>query len=298
MGVISHIRRQLALVAGMLIAFMPLAAVIAMPQPVGATGEYANGAIADKALQYVGRWGGQACIDSRKPGDSGGQCRAFVNCIVWMVSGGTQNLGGSYFNAFVRAGGEEIRSLDALQKGDIVQIGHGVHTFIIVSRVDGNVFTVVDSNHRRNERVSTYNRTVALTSGIRAFRMGINQPQAAPATAPAQPIAGELDSLEPVKDGVIARGWTLDTDVTRPISVKLFAGDTELKPENGTNMTVKADAVRMDVATQYPRHGASHGFRAFMPLPKGDYIICAYGLNAPGTPGDDTKLGCRAVKVE
>lgn len=274
-----------------------------MPASVGATGEYANGAIADKALQYIGQWGGEACIDSRKPGDSGGQCRSFVNCIVWMVSGGTQNLGGSYFNAFLRAGGQEIRSIDDLQKGDIVQEGYGRHTFVIVSRVSGNIFNIVDSNHRWNERVSNYNRAVTLSTGKRAFRMGVNRPQIIAASAQvapvaAKPMAGALDNLEPVKDGVIARGWALDGDVTRPISVQLFAGTDTIKPENGTNMTVKADTVRLDVAAEYARHGSSHGFRTFMPLPKGNHVICLYGVNVAGTPGENTKLGCRAVTVQ
>src|SRR5690349_8794383 len=86
---------------------------------------YANSAIADKALSYVGQWGGNACRDAHRSGLTGstttypvkaskvnangtidpnyggdGQCRAFVNCIVWMVSNHTQWLGGTYFGAF------------------------------------------------------------------------------------------------------------------------------------------------------------------------------------------------------
>lgn len=140
--------------------------------PAQASGNYDNASIADKALSYVGQWGGNACKDSQKPGDSGGQCKAFVNCIVWMASGGTQNVGGGYFQPFLDNGGIEITDVDELIKGDIVQVGEGVHTFIIVSRVSGSTFTVVDSNRNYDEMVSSYDRTVTLDSSTRAFRMG------------------------------------------------------------------------------------------------------------------------------
>jgi hypothetical protein len=150
-----------------------LVMILAAPSTSWAVGVYNNAAIADKALSYVGQWGGNACNDAQKPGDSGGQCRAFVNCIVWMVSGHTQNLGGNdYFQPFLNAGGVEIKDINALTKGDIVQVGQGIHTFIIVGRVSGSTFNVVDSNHDNHETVMNYNRTVSLDSNTRAFRMG------------------------------------------------------------------------------------------------------------------------------
>lgn len=285
--------------AGLFVAVVPVLSAVFVSAPVGASSEYSNAAIADKALSYVGRKGGIACIDSRKPGDSGGQCRAFVNCIVWMTSGGTQNLGGgggNYFRAFLRAGGTEIRSIDALQKGDIVQEGHGRHTFIIVNRVAGNTFRVVDSNHKWNERVYTYDRQVSLTASKRAFRMGTVVPEA-PAVPP-KPMHGSLESVEAAKDGAVAKGWAIDNDVTRPIDVVLYAGKETSKPEDGSKTLTEADGARMDIARQFPSFGSSHGFRSFIPLSKGNHIICAYGVNAPGTPGEDVKLGCRAVTVK
>ena len=148
-----------------------LAALLAA-EPSLAAGNYDNASIADKALSYVGQWGGNACKDSQKPGDSGGQCKAFVNCIVWMASGGSQNVGGGYFQPFLNAGGSEITSVESLAKGDIVQVGEGVHTFIIVGRVSGSLFTVVDSNRNYDEMVNSYDRNVTLDSNTRAFRMG------------------------------------------------------------------------------------------------------------------------------
>jgi hypothetical protein len=143
------------------------------PKAAFAVGTYSNAEIANKALTYVGQWGGNACFDAQKPGDSGGQCRAFVNCIVWMASNHSQALGGSdYFSDFVREGSQEITETSALAKGDIVQVGQGEHTFIIVSKVSGNTFSVVDSNHDFHETVMNYNRTLSLDSNTRAFRMG------------------------------------------------------------------------------------------------------------------------------
>ena len=168
---------------------------------------YANAAIADKALSYVGQWGGNACRNAHRSGLTGsatvypvkaskvrsdgtidpnfggdGQCRAFVNCIVWMVSSHTQWLGGTYFGSFLQAGAKEITNVDQLAKGDIVQSGDGVHTFIIVRRVKGNVFNVVDSNHDYKETVLAYNRAVKLGVGNRAFRMSAASSNASPGT--------------------------------------------------------------------------------------------------------------------
>ncbi len=160
--------------AATLVAAVVLMTVIVPAIAASAAQAYDNGVIADKALSYVGQWGGNACKDAQKPNDSGGECRAFVNCVVWMVSGHTQNLGGSdYFQPFLSAGGTEIADINSLVKGDIVQVGQGTHTFIIVRRVSGSTFNVVDSNHiDKNEMVMNYDRTFSLSSTTRAFRMG------------------------------------------------------------------------------------------------------------------------------
>jgi hypothetical protein len=158
-----------------------------------ATNAYNNGAIADKALSYVGEWGGNACRDAQRSGMNGsgpyparhdGQCRAFVNCIVWMVSNHTQWLGGlygstyngTYFAAFLRAGGIEINTVDALVKGDIVQVGNGGHTVIVISRLSGNTFDVVDSNYGYTEMVNRHSYTFSLSTNVHAFRMGTASP--------------------------------------------------------------------------------------------------------------------------
>lgn len=174
----------------MLTVLAALALSLVMPaQPahaaVSGSGNYSNAAIADKALSY---WSGsntnrapgaKACSDAQKPGDSGGQCRAFINCIVWMVSGHAQNLGGTdYFAPFLNAGGTEITNRNDLVKGDIIQIGQGTHTTIIVSKVSDGQYMVVDSNHWSDETVGYYQRAVTLDANNRAFRMGKVGPSA------------------------------------------------------------------------------------------------------------------------
>lgn len=157
-------------------------AVAPMAAPAAAVGTYDNATIADKALTY---WSGSnterasgaaACNDAQKPGDSGGQCRAFVNCIVWMASNHSQNLGGaSYFQPFLAAGGTEITDVNQLSKGDIVQkyvSDSDLHTFVIVSKMTNGQYMVVDSNHWSDETVGYYARSVTLNSTNRAFRMG------------------------------------------------------------------------------------------------------------------------------
>jgi len=167
----------------------------AVPQ-ANATGSYDNANIADIALRYVGQWGGNACADAHRSGLTGstkvypaqavwdkkgrlvvmgdGQCKAFVNCIVWMASNYTQWVAGSdYFRGYLDNGGVEITDISQLSKGDIVQVGQGIHTFIIVGRRSDNVFNVVDSNHNMgDEMVANYDRSFALGGNTRAFRMG------------------------------------------------------------------------------------------------------------------------------
>jgi hypothetical protein len=181
--------------------------------PAMAVGTYDNAAVADKALSYVGQWGGNACNDAQKPGDSGGQCRAFVNCIVWMVSSHAQNLGGAdYFQSFLNAGGVEVTDANNLAKGDIVQVGQGTHTFIIVSRVSGNTFNVVDSNHAMDEMVMNYNRTFTLDSNTRAFRMGSvggssTTPTDAVTAVSSQQVSGTEHVYWGTANGVLRETW-------------------------------------------------------------------------------------------
>jgi hypothetical protein len=211
---------------------LPSFSVLLIALPTGATAAtgYNNANIATKALQYVGQWGGNACRDAHKPGDSGGQCRAFVNCIVWMVSGHTQNLGGrDYYQPFLAAGGRRITSVAQLSEGDIVQVGEGTHTFIIVAPISitaagVGTFSVVDSNHEYNERVMHYNRTFSLSNTTRAYRMGAipaaKTPAPAPSSQPAQTEAAPPAAAEP------APSHSVEASPKRPVFTVMNTSET------------------------------------------------------------------------
>jgi hypothetical protein len=125
-----------------------------------AAGSYDNSAIADRALQYVGRWGGEACRDARKldnhntapavGGYGAGQCKTFVNCVAGWRAVTSSTPGGGYSSAFMAAGGVEVTGAGAT-KGDIIQVGESnaaypLHTAIVVENKGDGTFNVVDSN--------------------------------------------------------------------------------------------------------------------------------------------------------
>ena len=195
-----------------------------------AVGSYDNATIANKALSYVGQWGGEACraagkLDSNNNGATvggygAGQCKTFVNCIVFLASGGSQYpVGGDYFQSFLNAGATEIMDINSLSKGDIVQVGQGTHTFIIVGKVSNNTFNVVDSNRSWDEKVQNYDRTFSLDSNTRAFRMGTVNTSLPPNLRIAYVnTSGEVW----VKEGGITAGYTRIWNSTNPaVNVQL-----------------------------------------------------------------------------
>lgn len=124
--------------------------------------------IADIALTYQGRWGGQACIDAGMGsggyvgGYSGGQCRQFVNCLIWRASGHRYNPTSPDYSF---SGASTVSSASA-QRGDIIQRGIGGHTAIILINRGGGRFQVVDSNYSLNERVQVHEYTLQANSTI------------------------------------------------------------------------------------------------------------------------------------
>jgi len=115
-----------------LVLCFALLGLLFLVPPAFAVGAYDNALIADKALSYVGQWGGNATREAGRSGTTGaytttpqtydGQCRAFVNEIVWIASGHTQWVGGGNgaFAAFL-ANGTAIGDINQLVKGDVVQ---------------------------------------------------------------------------------------------------------------------------------------------------------------------------------
>jgi hypothetical protein len=163
------------------------AVLTAAPPDAQAAGLYSNASIADRALRYVGQWGGEACraagkLDNHNTGRTvggygAGQCKTFVNCVVWLASGGTQYPAGGYSSGFKAAGGIEVTRGTAV-KGDIIQVGESntasvLHTAIVVQNKGGGVFNVVDSNFGssvNNEMVKQHDWLPP--SNARFWRMG------------------------------------------------------------------------------------------------------------------------------
>jgi hypothetical protein len=216
-----------ALVAGNLAARPAGGTVVAVRAATPAGAPYDNALVAKTALRYVGRWGGEACADAHRSGETAstnvyptypagtsaanpprvgakinpanggdGQCRSFVNCILWLASGKTQWVGlapTDYFYAFTHPSGGgspgvEITDVSQLAEGDIVQQGvdanaANLHTFIVVKPLGSGSFDVVDSNYKHDEYVSEHPITVSLGATERAFRMGSQHTTASPSLA-------------------------------------------------------------------------------------------------------------------
>ncbi|MEY9932828.1 hypothetical protein ABH926_007479 [Catenulispora sp. GP43] len=119
--------------------------------PAAGAGQFDNALIATTALAYVGRWGGQACVDANR--FRSGQCREFVDCVVSLASGGKiwpVDPGGNYQVGFSSVGAVPIAPADAVE-GDIIQIGdhddsNPLHTAIVLTNHGDGSYTVVDSN--------------------------------------------------------------------------------------------------------------------------------------------------------
>ena len=115
---------------------------------------------------------------------------------------------------------------------------------------------------------------------------------------PVQDPFGHLDNVTPVDGGVQIRGWAIDPDTTSPIRVDLYGGnggaDWHVNP--GKNFT--ANVSRPDVGRAYPRYGDLHGYAGFFSLNSGQQTVCAYAINASGTPGSSKKIGCKTITIQ
>lgn len=258
-------------------------------QSTKAIGHYQNHELADHALTYVKNpreWGGNACRDIGR--SDNGQCKSFVNCIVHAVSGRSQWPAPGYHEGFQRAGGIEI-ARNSVVRGDIIQITSGMLHTAIVNRVYGNgSFEVIDSNWNLDERVIAHDWTPP--AAARFWRLG--------RTAPAEkPIIGKLDEIRRAPGGIRARGWAIDQDTSNAINVHLYSGNGEAIPTNPAKNTL-ANIQRSDIGTAYPQYGPRHGFEDTVRAREaGNQRICAYGINAPGTPGTFAQLGCKNIVV-
>ena len=94
---------------------------------------------------------------------------------------------------------------------------------------------------------------------------------------------GAITSLARTPGGLRLTGWTLDPNVTTPISAHIYV-DSVLK-------SIVASSPVPGVGTAYPYYGPNHGFVIALTVALGTHRVCAYGMNVgPGT--SNTQLGC------
>jgi hypothetical protein len=100
---------------------------------------------------------------------------------------------------------------------------------------------------------------------------------------------GSLDSVVAEGAGLRVRGWVIDPDTTGAVAVHLYV--------DGRGIPLGPAATpRPDVGAAHPGYGDAHGYDVTVGgVPTGRLEVCAYGINAPGTPGTNSLLGCRTV---
>ena len=114
---------------------------------------------------------------------------------------------------------------------------------------------------------------------------------AAPQPAPQPPSSsprGNLESVTPVADGVVVKGWAFDPDSTASISTHIYVNGIFFEG-------APANVSRVDVQNAYPAQGRNHGFLTTLDLPPGVNEVCVYGLNVGG--GGNAKIGCANAVV-
>jgi hypothetical protein len=105
---------------------------------------------------------------------------------------------------------------------------------------------------------------------------------------------GALDSVHSGSSGVRVIGWAIDPDTHAPMPVSIISDGHILA-------TIKADVARADVARDYGKFGADHGFAATYVLASGTHQVCARARNVTRTghdsTGADKTVGCQTVHV-
>lgn len=206
--------------------------ILAKAETTEAIGNFDNAVIADHAIKNY------------PVGSYGGWCRVFVNNVVKGATGINIAYGApdKYFKAFEDAGAMRITDSASLSKGDIVQYGEtendpDLHTFIIIGKVSGSTYEVIDSNSGRNGpyNVSRYNRAVTLNSSKRAYRLG------------------KASGTSTIADGKFIR-------VGSSAAVYVIAGGAPLRVTNWNNVggskpTTSISQTTFNSLPKYPKNG-------------------------------------------
>jgi hypothetical protein len=107
---------------------------------------------------------------------------------------------------------------------------------------------------------------------------------------PAVPF-GAVEFVDPARGPLLVQGWGIDADDDVPLTVHVYV-------DGAWKVTGTEDQARPDVTKTYTAYGAAHGFRIPLQLEDGVHEVCAFGINAPSTPGSNGKLGCLTTTVQ
>ncbi|MHB1055273.1 MAG: S8 family peptidase, partial [Thermoleophilia bacterium] len=102
---------------------------------------------------------------------------------------------------------------------------------------------------------------------------------------------GTFDSVTRAPGGARVAGWTIDADTANYTQVHVYSNGVFAGSAN-------ANTTRADVGSTYPSYGSLHGYSTIVNLSPGNNNVCTYGINAAGTPGTNTTLGCRAINID
>jgi len=145
-------------------------------------------------------------------------------------------------------------------------------------------FTATVSTGGGTHQVCAYGINAPGTPGFNP-QLGCRQ-----VTVPFGDPSGNLEAVVPGSGSATVSGWALDPDTTAPINVHVYV--------DGTGVATTANGLRPDVGDAYPGFGDSHGFSVTVALPVGLHQVCAYAIDAPGTPGGNVLMGCRTVSAD
>jgi len=95
---------------------------------------------------------------------------------------------------------------------------------------------------------------------------------------------GNVSGASPLFGGVRVTGWTLDREVTDPVTARFYVNGRF----GGDRL---ADQPRPDVAGVYPAYGPNHGFAASLGTGPGRHTVCVNGVNV-GAGSTEGFLGC------
>lgn len=95
---------------------------------------------------------------------------------------------------------------------------------------------------------------------------------------------GSLDSVSTANGNVTLSGWSIDPDVTDPVTLHVYDNG------NWAGQFVASNQ-RDDVGAVYPGYGSNHGFQVSIPTTAGQHRICVYAINV-GSGQTNPLLGC------